>query len=153
MLFRSYPAKTDADVPNAYLSSLRDVTFTWPMRTWARMTGTGRSKAYLYWFNHAPPIPNSQYFGAFHAAEISYVFKNLNGRVAPRESDLRLADAMIGYWVNFAATGDPNGPGLPKWEPYNPQAEPYLEFADPVRLKNHLLKEQLDFIEQFQKRR
>ena len=57
------------------------------------------------------------------------------------------------YWVNFAITGDPNGKGLPTWTPYSSETEPYLDFGDAVQLRNHLLKDQLDFLEQFQKRR
>ena len=149
-----YPVKSDADVPTAYLDSLRDVTFTLPMRTWARMTATGRSKAYLYYFTHAPPNPNSKYLGAFHAGEIAYVFNNLN-RQNPlmQEGDYKLADMMSSYWVNFAKTGNPNGKGLPTWKPYDSREEAYMDFGDTVRMRNHLLKEQLDFIEQFQKRR
>jgi para-nitrobenzyl esterase len=148
-----YPVKSDADVAAAYLASLRDVTFTLPMRTWARMTATGRSKAYLYWFSHAPPIPNSKYFGAFHAGEIAYVFNNFNQRMTLQDTDRKLADQMMSYWVNFAATGDPNGKGLPKWTAYDRNDEPYLDFGNPAQLRNHLLAAQLDFIEQFQKRR
>jgi para-nitrobenzyl esterase len=150
----AYPVKSDADVPAAWLASLRDVTFTLPMRTWARMTGTGKSKAYLYYFTHVPPNPNSKYLGAYHAGEIAYVFNNLN-RQNPllQEADSKLADTMCSYWVNFAIKGDPNGNGLPKWTPYNRDAEPYMDFGEKVQVRNHLLKEQLDFLEQFQRRR
>ena len=133
-------------VEDAYLNVLRDVTFTLPMRTWARMTGTGKSKAYWYWFSHAPPVPNGGYLRAFHAAEIAYVFRNL-GFPQRREVDDQLADTMSNYWVNFARTGDPNGKGLPKWAPYTREEESYLEFSQPVQLRRHLLREQLDFLE------
>lgn len=149
-----YPAKTDADVAKAYLDSLRDVAFTLPMRTWARMTATGRSKAYLYFFTHVAPNPNSKYLGAYHASEIAYVFDNLNRQNSLlTETDSKLAEVMSAYWVNFATTGNPNGKGLPQWSPYDQQAEPYLDLGDVVQSRNHLLKEQLDFLEQSQKRR
>ena len=149
-----YPANGEADVASAYLGSLRDTTFTLSMRTWARMTGTGSSKAYLYFFSHVPPNPNSKYLGAYHASEIVYVFNNLNRQNSLLQpDDYKLADMMSDYWVNFATTGDPNGKGLPKWSPYNREIEAYLDFGDPVQSKNHLLKAQLDFMEQFQTRR
>jgi para-nitrobenzyl esterase len=148
-----YPVKSEADIAAAYLGSLRDTAFTLPMRTWARMTAKGRSKAYLYFFSHAPPIPNSKYMGAFHAGEIAYVFNNLNLKNAlMQDVDYKLSDTMSSYWVSFATTGNPNGKGLPKWTPYDSQSEAYMEFGDTVQMRNHLLKPQLDFIEEFQKR-
>ena len=33
------------------------------------------------------------------------------------EHDYVLADTMSGYWANFVKTGDPNGEGLPQWNP------------------------------------
>jgi para-nitrobenzyl esterase len=149
-----YAVKSDEDVAAAYLGSLRDVTFTLPMRTWARMTATGRSKAYLYFFSHVPPNANSKYLGAYHAAEIAYVFNNLNPQnTMLGELDRKLAEKMSTYWVNFAKTGDPNGKGLPKWTPYNEKDETYMDFGDVVQTRQHLLKSQLDFLEQFQRRR
>jgi para-nitrobenzyl esterase len=149
-----YPVKSDADVPTAYLDSMRDVTFTLPMRTWARMTATGKSKAYLYLFSHVTPNQNSKYLGAYHASEIAYVFNNLNPQnTMLQELDHRLAETMSEYWVNFARTGDPNGKGLTTWIPYNATDEAYMDFGDVVQVRNHLLKDKLDFLEQFQRRR
>ena len=61
-------------------------------------------------------------FGAAHGSEIPYVFNNLRARngatVDPK--DEAVARMINTYWANFAKTGDPNGPGLPKWPRYEP---------------------------------
>jgi para-nitrobenzyl esterase len=147
-----YPVKTDPDIADAMLGVGRDTTFTLEMRTWARMVTASAKPAFLYQFTRVPPGPNPAW-GAYHAAEIQYAFNNVGTRPWATDVDRRLGDQMSGYWVNFATSGDPNGKGLPKWTPYDPEHEPYLQLGDTVQLKNHLLKAQLDFLEQQQQRR
>jgi len=147
-----YPVKTDADIASAMLGLGRDQTFTLEMRTWARMVSAGGRKAFLYQFTRVPPGPNPAW-GAYHASEIAYVFNNLSSRPWATDADKRLADQMSSYWVNFATAGDPNGKGLPTWTPYDAATEPYLDLGDAVQVRNHLLKAQLDFLEQAQQRR
>ena len=141
-----YPVTDDASAMTAFLESARDRTFSWQMRSWARGMETVSSKAYLYFFTRVPPIEDSDYYGAFHAAEIAYAFDNLHTSSRPSTKvDRALAEAMSSYWVNFAATGDPNGVGLPEWAPYNVESEPYLELGDSIEQEHHLLKKENDF--------
>jgi carboxylesterase type B len=43
------------------------------------------------------------------------MFDNPPPNVTWTDTDRQLAETMSSYWVNFAATGDPNGKGLPEW--------------------------------------
>ncbi|MCU1382291.1 MAG: hypothetical protein JWL71_988 [Acidobacteria bacterium] len=147
-----YAVKGAVDIPEAMLGLGRDQTFTLGMRTWARMVTAGGRKAFLYQFTRVPPGPNPQ-LGAYHAAEIAYVFNNIGARPSATLLDKQLGDQMSSYWVNFATTGDPNGTGLPAWTPYDQETEPYLEFGDTVQPRHHLLKAQLDFLEQAERLR
>lgn len=145
--FEVYPADTDEDAAGTFLASARDRAFSWQMRTWARRMENVDSEAYLYFFTRVPPIENSEYYQAFHAAEIAYVFGNLNPDVEYTAVDRRLSNAMTQYWINFATSGNPNGEDLETWPAYNTVTEPYLILGDEIETDNHLLRDQLDFIE------
>ncbi|MFI6907691.1 carboxylesterase/lipase family protein [Nonomuraea sp. NPDC050394] len=53
--------------------------------------------------------------GAWHGAELRYLFDMPGAKPISAPAQKRLAAQMIGYWSNFARTGDPNGRGLPYW--------------------------------------
>jgi carboxylesterase type B len=47
------------------------------------------------------------------------------------------------YWVNFAATGDPNGNELPGWPPFDAKTNMRMILGDKVEPGPGLTKEEL----------
>ena len=48
--------------------------------------------------------------------------------------DQTLSSAMLGAWVQFAKTGNPNGPSLPQWPAYKAPKYEVLEYGDAISL-------------------
>jgi para-nitrobenzyl esterase len=42
--------------------------------------------------------------------------------------DARISDLMRRYWINFAGSGDPNGPGMPAWPAFSDAAPQAMVF-------------------------
>ena len=109
-----YPHSTPAEVFKASKDLVRDVAFGWNTWTWAKLqTRKGKNKAFVYYFDQRSP---SSPDGSGHAAELGIVFRNIKSWTGnPPPKDAQVSDLMSAYWVNFAKSGDPNGPGLPAW--------------------------------------
>ncbi len=79
---------------------------------------------YAYEFNdeNAPPaqssVPGLTFpLGAYHTAEFPYLFNFPLDVLSPAQ--IELSDTMIGYWTQFAKTGNPNSAGATRWSKYN----------------------------------
>lgn len=143
-----YSSDSDAQAEAAWADMFGDVVFAYPMRTWARSMENVRSEAYLYWFTWAPPVENSEQYGAFHAGEIGYIFGDLELFGAkPVTADVELADLMASIWAQFARTGNPNGPGLPQWPEYSADTEAYMELGVETGSKAELRIGKMDLVQ------
>jgi para-nitrobenzyl esterase len=95
--------------------------FHCPAATLATQTTAAGHPAYVYRFDRVRPGHHG--FGAYHGAEIPYVFGTGAAWLPADPADRALSDTMMRYWVNFARNGDPNGAGLPKWPRWPAQVD------------------------------
>jgi len=118
-----YPGDTDAQATRSAIDYYGDSFIGFSTWKWLEAQAkTGESPVYRYHFELAAP-PSKYFKGeyAFHADDIEYVFGTLDTRPesAWRPEDRKVSELFMGYWTNFAKTGDPNGPGLPAWPRYD----------------------------------
>ena len=136
-----YPANT---LPQAHFDAIGDNAFAYAHEGWARLMANVSSKTYLYYFDHIPPdghvidtLPGGVKIqrGAYHGADVQYVFQTLSDNVLNDSfpittKDRALANKMSDYWVAFAKAGAPNAEGLPEWRPFDHKTCHYMRFED-----------------------
>ncbi|HEY9412989.1 MAG TPA: carboxylesterase family protein [Jiangellaceae bacterium] len=111
-------------------------------RMWATFTFeqnqlfSDRAETYAYEFadTEAPmyvPFPDTLPPGAYHAADVPYLFPGEEFADATPEQR-ELSTTMMTYWANFATDGDPNGTDLPEWTAFDTADRvPYVQSLGP----------------------
>jgi para-nitrobenzyl esterase len=140
-----YPA-TDATAAQVFVDLVTDNAFRCPTRLLARATMAQGTKDYfLYSYDIGP---------AWHSFELEPLFNvsalALLGATTPSAAYTK---QMLGYWTQFAATGNPNGstsgPG-PVWPAYAESSDQYLQLLDPTPMAiSNLRQAQCDFWDSF----
>ena len=121
---------------------VHDMYFAGPVWAHARSQAALSSPVWLYHFTHEPPTAWGETLGAHHAAELVYVFGTLTTTDDPGERPLglspvgqytdvdhQLSDSIRAYWLQFAASGDPNGSNLATWPAFTPSSGAHLELG------------------------
>jgi para-nitrobenzyl esterase len=121
------PDATDGDVTMAVLT---DVMFRVPSIRVAEAQSAKQPKTYMYLFTW--PSPTVPKLGACHAIELPFVFGTLKGTreeaLTGKNPPRKLSDTIQDAWLAFSRTGNPNGKGVPSWQPYDPRTRATMVF-------------------------
>lgn len=130
-----YPLSAFGGNPSIALGALgTDAIFACNGRISAR-SASQFVRAFQYEFadEQAPPlIPGISFpLGASHASELQYLFTGV-GRSPLSPAQQRLSAAMVGYWTQFAKTGNPNSDDAPVWPRYRAASDRFLSLTTPA---------------------
>jgi para-nitrobenzyl esterase len=97
-----------------------------PSRYLAERQAAKGQRAYTYYFSQQPLSERASKPGAEHGGELSYLFGTRLNAETWDAADEKTSKLIGDYWVRFARTGDPNGPGASVWAPVSPTSARYM---------------------------
>jgi para-nitrobenzyl esterase len=116
------------------------------LRTAARMLCPGQFLAekmsaagvdtWMYLFSRAREGRAGKLWRAYHGVELPYVFGTHDTWMETSEADLQVTAATMSYWLQFAKTGNPNGPTTANWPDFSEPGFSVQEIDSPVRTIN-----------------
>jgi len=94
-----------------------DKVFAEPARLLARLHAGRGAPVFRYRFAYVPEAGRANPEGG-HGRELQFIFgvEGMPGAGIFSRHDREVASRMRAYWTNFARSGDPNGPDLPRWD-------------------------------------
>jgi para-nitrobenzyl esterase len=124
----------------------------------AKQMANVASPAYLYHITYVQTNLRGTIPGAVHGIELPFMFGTVRAHPEYQRpardpvneltaEDLAWGDRLRAYWLNFAKTGDPNGPGLPEWPEYVPATDLAMVLDVEAKPQAGLHKDTLDYLE------
>lgn len=117
-----------ADLPARLNAVSANQSFHCPAARFASATAAKGRRTFVYRFEKVRPGEHG--LGAYHGAEIPYVFGQNDAWLRSTTKDDALSKMMQRYWLNFARSGNPNGPQLPRWPDWRGRAPRLLGLGE-----------------------
>jgi para-nitrobenzyl esterase len=112
--------------------------FVCPSMSLARSVTDRGGRSWFYYFARQRDGERAAAMGAYHGAELPYVFNTHDEWLPTSSVDRQLTETVMDYWVNFARSGDPNGDSLPAWPQFRRGEAPVLRLDQRVGVETHV---------------
>ena len=146
VFLEAFPAGTEEEARTAQLKSSMLGFAGLPAQQWAVSTA---QPVFIYEDRFVPTDkPGFPNYGAFHTSEVPFAFHTLAKWNRPWQArDLAIEKLMTGYWVNFISTGNPNGKGLPAWNPFDREKQTILVIDETTQQRPGLYRKEFAFFD------
>ena len=94
-------------------------------------------KTWVYQFNRVRDGELAKKYGAFHGAELPYVFDTHDEWLPTNNVDKELTKEIQSYWLSFAKTGNPNNSNAVTWPEYDSSNDSTLVLDDDIYQRSH----------------
>ncbi|HYC56128.1 MAG TPA: carboxylesterase family protein [Candidatus Binatia bacterium] len=120
-----YPSDDFDSVQDALVRVVGDASLVCSTFDVAKRVAAHKNRTYVYNFARVPPLPFVSLLdlGAFHGAEIAYVFGSVE---APTPTDNSIGVRMREYWSRFAENGKPKATKALGWPKFNAKSQKVL---------------------------
>ena len=146
-IYNLYQTRIEEDAFKVFNEIISVYWFMHPHYSWSNLAYDSGVKVYKYEFTK-----ENGYYGTYHSGEIIYAYGNIDrakNSYCYDESDKKLSNIMVNYWVNFCKTGNPNQESLPTWNEYNKATNQLLELGVDCKMKEDPYKDLYPLIDEF----
>jgi len=120
--------------------------FSYSHYVWSKTMANQGKPVYEYYFTKT-----NNSLSNYHAGELPYAYGNLwRHPELYDDEDYALSEIMQNYYVNFAKTGNPNGNGLPAWDPVTAAENKVLQLDTKIEMTDDPNMEIYKIIDKYQ---
>ncbi|MEX0827475.1 MAG: carboxylesterase family protein, partial [Haliea sp.] len=119
------PAKSDREQLNRLDTAAR---FACPSMRLANAVARAGGRSFVYQFTRVRD--GFKAVGAYHGAELPYVFDTHDEWLPTRARDRELTAKMVDYWLSFAADGTPGKAGASSWPRWRADSQRVMVLGD-----------------------